>query len=90
MFFPIVFSLSTENQSVGIEQCLDSDLPDVFFCFFLLLFICFFYEAAFCHLYTNDTLGLLYLAQMKCSWCKPMKQLDTPRKCCQHAAKLIQ
>lgn len=35
MFFPIVILLSTVNQPVGIEQCLDSDLPDLFLCFFL-------------------------------------------------------
>lgn len=56
MFFPIVFFLSPVNPP---GQCLDSDLPDLFFCFFLLLFVCHFYEAAFCHLYMNDTLGLL-------------------------------
>lgn len=60
MFCPIVFFfLSTVNQHVDIEQCLDSDLFYLFLCFFLLLFVCYFYEAAFCHLYMNDTLGLL-------------------------------
>lgn len=59
VFFPIVFFLSTGNRPVGIEQCLDSDLPDLFLRFFLLFFVCYFYEAAFCHLYMNDTLGFL-------------------------------
>lgn len=54
IFSPIVFFLSTVNQCVGIEQCLDSDLSYLFLCFFLQ-----FFEAAFCHLYMNDTLGLL-------------------------------
>lgn len=47
MFFPIAFFLSTGNQPVCMEQCLDSDLPDLFLCFCLLFFVCYFYEAAF-------------------------------------------
>lgn len=47
MFFPIAFFLSTGNQPVSMEQCLDSDLPDLFLCFCLLFFVCYFYEAAF-------------------------------------------
>lgn len=33
MFFPIAFFLPTGNQPVSMEQCLDSDLPDLFLCF---------------------------------------------------------
>lgn len=48
MFFSPHFFLSTVNQTVGIEQCLDSGLSDLFLCFLLLLFACYFYEAAYC------------------------------------------
>lgn len=59
MFFSPSFFLSTVNQTVGVEQCLDSGLPDLFLCFLLLSFVCYFYEAAYCPFYMNNTLGLL-------------------------------
>lgn len=59
MSSPPPFFLSTANQTVGIEQCLDSGLPDLFLCFLFLLFVCYFYEAAYCPFYMNNTLGLL-------------------------------